>query len=126
MAFVEYNPHPDNKRIDDCTIRALTKVFNKDWEQIYIELAFQGYLMRLMPDSKSAWGAYLFNRGFTQEIVPNTCPDCYTVSQFCEDYPQGTYVLATNNHVVAVDSGNYFDTWDSGDEPIVYVWRKGR
>ena len=39
-------------------------------------------------------------------------------------YPHGTYVLATNNHVVAVVDGNYYDTWDSGDETPIYVWRK--
>ena len=124
MAYVEYNPHPEGKRIDDCTIRALTKVLDKSWEEMHVVLAVQSFAIHRMQDSKDTWGTYLFNQGFVQEVVPNTCPDCYTIEQFCEDHPHGTYVLATNNHVVAVVDGNYYDTWDSGDETPIYVWRK--
>mgnify|MGYP007038282472 FL=1 len=62
--------------------------------------------------------------GYTMKPIPDTCPDCYTVREFCKDHPMGTYVLGTGSHVVAVRDGNYFDTWNSGDEvPIIY-WRK--
>ena len=123
MAFIEYNPNPDGKRVGDCVVRAVSKALDIPWEQAYTELAFQGYMMRDMPTSNHVWGAYLKSRGFRQEILPD-CPDCYTVAEFCEDHPDGVYVLATGSHAVAAVSGNYYDSWDSGREGLVYVWHK--
>ena len=57
-------------------------------------------------------------------MISSICPQCVTVSQFAKDHPKGRYVLATQNHVVCVDSGNYFDSWDSGDEIVLYFFEK--
>jgi hypothetical protein len=60
-----------------------------------------------------------------RESIPSECPDCYSVSQFCDDHPVGKFIVALNGHVLAVEDGNYYDTWDSGDETPIYFWRKG-
>ena len=75
-----------------------------------------------MPSANAVWGSYLRKKGFVREIIPNTCPDCYTVEDFCRDNPKGTYILALSGHVVAVIDGKYYDTWDSGDEIPIYYW----
>ena len=56
--------------------------------------------------------------------MPEECPVCYTVEDFCREYPEGTYILATGTHVVTVIDGDYYDTWESGSEPIIYYWKK--
>ena len=124
MAFIFYNPNPDKKLVGDCVIRAISIVMNQDWEKTYLDIALQGYTMKDMPSANHVWGAYLHNRGFKRYVVPDTCPDCYTVEDFCEDFPTGTYLLAIGTHVVAVQDGNYFDTWDSGNEVPMYYWQK--
>ena len=48
----------------------------------------------------------------------------YTVNDFCADHPTGTYILCIDGHVVTVQDGKYFDTWDSGNEIPVYYWEK--
>ena len=70
------------------------------------------------------WGSYLKGKGFRRFILPDTCPDCYTVKDFCLDYPYGTYLLATGSHVVAVINGDYYDAWDSGNETPIYYWTR--
>lgn len=77
-----------------------------------------------LPHANHVWGAYLRHRGFRRNIIPNECPDCYSVSDFCKDHPKGNFVLALSGHVVAVVDGNYYDTWDSGDEVPIYYWEK--
>lgn len=105
-------------------IRAISKVTKQDWERTYLEIALQGFMMHDMPSSNAVWDAYLHNKGFLRSTVPNTCPDCYTVKDFCADNPDGEFMLATGTHVIAVENGNYYDTWDSGDEAIIYFYRR--
>lgn len=124
MSYIEYNPNPSKKLVGDCVIRAITKVTDSDWKSVYMDILLQGYSMNDMPSSNAVWGAYLYSQGFKRAVIPNTCPDCYTVKDFCHDYPRGVYLLATGSHVVAVVDGNYYDTWDSGDEIPIYYWRK--
>lgn len=119
-----YNPNPAGQRVGDCTIRAIVKATGKSWDEVYISTALQGYIMANMADANVVWGAYLKRIGFRRGIVPDTCPDCYTVKDFCADHPQGTYILALSGHVVAVVDGDYYDAWDSGDEIPIYFWYK--
>ena len=125
MAFKAYNPNPKNNLVIDCTVRAISKATGQSWDETYIGLAVEGYVIKDMSNSNRVWGQYVKRLGFEKFSLPNTCPDCYTIKQFCVDHPRGTFILATGNHVVAVVNGDYYDTWDSGNEIPVYFWTKG-
>lgn len=109
----------------DCVIRAISKATNKSWEDIYIELCLLGYIMGDLPSSNRVWGNYLKTKGFTRDIVSNDCPDCYTINDFCNEYPQGTYVLGTGTHAVCICDGVLYDSWNSGSETPIYYYQKG-
>lgn len=122
--FIKYNPNPKGDRVGDCTVRAISKLLEQDWDRTYIDLCVQGYAMKDMPSSNSVWGEYLINRNYTRKVIQNTCPDCYTIKDFCNEHKQGAFLLCTGTHVVTVIDGDYYDTWDSGDEvPIFYYER---
>ena len=120
--YVNYNANPQQKQVGDCVIRAISTALNQEWERTYIELAIQGFMMSDMPSSDSVWNEYLKSKGLTRYIVPDTCPNCYTVRQFADEHPTGIYVVFVGQHVVAVIDGNYIDTWDSGDRVPIYYW----
>lgn len=122
MSYRFYNPNPMNKRIGDCVIRAVSKVTNQNWRDTYMALALKGLELCDLPSANHVWGSYLHDIGFHRKVIPNSCPDCYTIEDFCRDYPIGIYLLATDGHVVAVENGNYYDTWDSGGEVPLYYW----
>lgn len=119
-----FNENPDGNRVGDCTIRAISTVLDQDWERTFMEICLQGFIMGDMPSSNAVWGEYLRNRGFCRHLIPESDDEYYTVSDFCRDYPEGTYLLALSGHVVAVIDGEYFDTWDSGHEIPLYCWEK--
>jgi hypothetical protein len=122
--FKKYNPNPEAYRTDDCTIRALTKAFDVSWDDAYDALAEHGRELGDMMHKNWVWGDLLIEKGYSRYTLPNTCPRCYTVADFAKDHPVGTYILGTGEHVVAVVDGDWYDTWDSGDEvPIIYYWR---
>lgn len=122
--FVEYNSNPDGAIVGDCVVRAIAKLMDIDWETAYTGVVSQGYSMRDMPSSNAVWGAYLKRNGYKRHTLPDTCPDCYTVKDFCRDYSTGKYLLATGTHVVTVVDGDYYDTWDSGNETPLYYYEK--
>ena len=125
MGYVSFNKNPAGKRVGDCVIRAISTVLDEDWDRVYVDIMLEGYTLKDMPSANYVWGSYLYKKGFSRYIIPNDCPKCYTVRQFCEDHPEGKYILATGSHVIAVlDGGNYVDTWDSGDEVPVYYWER--
>lgn len=123
--YVEYNPNPKGKYVDDCVIRAITKVLGIDWDTAFLSVVMVAFSEKNMPSINGIWEQFLINKGFTRSVIIDTCPHCYTVRDFTNDHPKGVYILATGTHVVAVVDGNYYDTWDSGDEiPIYYFERR--
>lgn len=124
MGFVFYNPNPAGKQVGDCPVRAIAKATGQSWDEAYTGLCVQGLAMGDMPSANSVWGAYLRQHGFTRHVVPNTCPDCYTVAEFAEEHPNGVYVLGLSSHVVCVKDGDYLDSWDSGAEIPLLYWQK--
>lgn len=116
-----YNGNPRGKNVGDCTVRAISKATGMDWGATYLALAIEGYLDGDMPSANACWGRYLRSIGYRRYIVPDTCPDCYTVGQFAEDHPVGTYILALSGHVVCVQNGTI---WDSSNENVLYYWER--
>ena len=122
MAFIEWNPNPVCRRVGDCAVRAISKALNIDWETAYVMIASNGFSMGDMPSSDSVWGATLRQHGFYRMSIPDTCPDCYSVTDFCNDNPRGTFVLGFGGHVATVVDGDLYDSWDSSSEIPQFVW----
>ena len=124
MGYVFYNANPVNRDTDDCVVRAIAVLLEEDWLSAYIRVCIQGGIDYRMPSTNGTWSAFLSKEGYKRHVIPNTCPDCYTVRDFCYDHPEGKFLVATGDHVVAVVNGNYYDTWDCGDKVPMYYWEK--
>lgn len=125
MAYIFTNPNPAGRLVGDCVIRANSIILDQSWDKTYKDLVTAGFHVKDMPSSNSIWESYLKHNGFRKRVLPDHCPDCYTVNDFCADHPIGDYVVATGSHVVAVIDGNIYDAWPSGMEvPAYYLERK--
>lgn len=127
--FIYYNKNPDGKRTFDCVIRGVSFVLDEDWETTFMGIAVECIKQHDMPEFNYVWAGYLRYRGLKRFLIPDTCPVCYTVKDFCKDHPIGTYLLVIitygldgGGHVVAVKDGDYYDIWDSGNEVPTYYW----
>jgi hypothetical protein len=119
-----YNPNPQRKRKGDCVVRAICKALNKSWDEVYILLCVQGFIDKDWGNVNSVWGSFLRSQGFKRYIIPNSCPDCYTIADFAIDHPDGTYIVATGSHVVCVKDGITYDSWYSLNEVPTYYYYK--
>ena len=121
--WVEYKNNPFGKQVGDCVVRAVSKALELPWEDAYALLCVQGFIMGDLPSGNAVWSTLLKNKGFKRHTIDN-CPDCYTIENFCRDYPNGIYVVGTGSHAVAIVDGNYYDAWESGKETPVYYFEK--
>lgn len=124
MAYIYENLNPKKLIVGDCAIRAVAKACDLSWDSAFVELCDMGLHMKNLPNANEVWGAFLKSMGFVKCNLPNTCPDCLTVRQFTEDNPRGVYVLGTGTHVVTAIDGNFYDIWNSGDEPIAFFYKE--
>lgn len=123
--WIDYNPNPQQRRVGDCVIRALSKALGVDWERAFAIVTEFAYNMADMPSSDSVWGAVLRANGFYRRAIPNSCPACYMAADFCKDHPDGVYVLGFGGHVATVVDGNLYDSWNSSQlSPQFYYYRK--
>lgn len=122
MGYRFYNANPLKIRTEDCTVRTLSKILNISWDSAFDILAKMAKSMGVMPSEKNAFNAVMRMNGFYRENLPNFLQEDYSVRDFAEDNPNGKYVLCTENHVVPVINGTYYDTYDSGDEYVMWFW----
>lgn len=113
-----FNPNPCHSYTGDCVIRACAKALGKSWYDTYMDLCLKGLSMCKLPNDNEVWGAYLEDNHFTKHYYDNT------VSAFAETQSFGISVLGTGNHAICCIDGTYYDTWDSGDEHVIYYWKK--
>lgn len=121
--WMRSNPNPGHKEVPDCVIRAISLALNKRWLDVYDDLCELGRQEYNMPSADAVWGKYLYQQGFEPFLLPESCPSCVTIRLFCHMHPNGVYIVGTGNHAVAVIDGDYYDSWDSGEEIPSFFWR---
>ena len=124
MSYKFFNPNPLGKFVGDCTIRAICAVTGLDWYEIHRQQSDLSRIMADMPSSDDVWWELLRLHGFRRVKLLDSCPDCYTVSDFAYDHPSGLYVLGPKEHAIAVIDGDWYDTWDSGATVPLYYLRR--
>lgn len=119
-----FQNNPSGRNVGDCSVRAISVALDLDWETAYAMIVKAGFLMNDMPSSNSVWGSVLRTHGYYRHVVPNSCPDCYTINDFAEDHPKGVFVVCTGNHVVTIKDGIIMDSWDSSNEIVQFYWSR--
>jgi hypothetical protein len=120
----QFNPNPLSRNVGDCSVRAISAALNVDWETAFAMIAANAFQMGDVVSSNAAWGSVLRQHGFNRFVIPNSCPDCYSIGEFAEDHQKGVYVVGTGNHVVTIKDGVILDSWDSSKEIPIYYWSR--
>ena len=119
--YKHYNPNPKGRSTGDCVPRAISVVLGCDWDTAYLKLVLCGFEEKMMPSSNFIHDKLLRGNGFQRFT---SCPGCLTVKSFADRYTNGTFLLGTGDHVVGVINGDWFDSWDSGSEEVLWIYKK--
>lgn len=118
--YRKFNANPGGRIVGDCTIRAISLALDQEWDQTFMDLVKICRRVYDMPSSNAVWGKYLKKRGFVRYYLP----EGYTVKSFAKDHPNGTFICPVREHVVCIKNGDWYDTWDSGDEIPLYIYER--
>lgn len=122
--WIQSNPNEYRREEPDCVVRAIAIATGQTWEKVHWDLCVLSHRKHTMPNTNWLWGLYLEQHGFEKFMLPQSCPECVTVREFARRFPNGTYVVSTGNHAVAVISGNWMDEWDSGGEVPIQFYKR--
>ncbi len=133
-AFVYYQPNDKDKEdwYDDCVVRALTKIFNATWLQIFDALVVIARRKQCPLNSMPCYNELLVEHGFRyvelqsylKEERRQSLYKPITLREFVRKYPKGTFFVELNRHCVAVKDGKYYDVWDSGAKQVYGYWKQ--
>ena len=125
--WIYANPNPVRDDEPDCVVRAISIATGLSWDEVHRELSEMSREMGTMPSVNWLWGLWLKKHGFEAFSLPESCPECTTVGEFCRRYPEGTYIIGTGSHAVCIRDGNAYDSWNSlGTVPTYFFKQKGR
>lgn len=128
-----YNPNPISdfmsdisKRwyYSDCMVRCICKVTEKSWDDIYWILCKIGFEVHDMPSSEKAEIRIMEKLGFEKKqlkLINNKLP---ILSDIANKYKNTVVVCYSDEekHVICCKNGKYYDSWDSGNLHINYIW----
>ena len=109
LKYTNYNPNPIDSVIDhyDCSVRALTRAFEKDYDTVYFDLIHKAIPYRYAPNQVDIIADVIKDYGGKQ-----LKPRVEMVCTFCARHKTGRYIIITDGHIIAYIDGvlcdNYF------------------
>lgn len=95
-----------------------------DWNKTFLSLVSLAYEECDMPSSNAVWGKFLVQHGFEYHDIMSKCFNCYTIRDFADEHPKGTFILGTQNHAVCLRDNVLLDTFNSGNLIPSYYFEK--
>lgn len=122
MEFIKYNANPKHRKTGDCFVRAICLALDKDWIEIYIDLASIGIKSYRMICDKKVTEKYLRNIGILKQRLPRKENNKrYTVEEFADKFTENnkTYLIGLTRHLTVVIDRVLVDTWNCKDKCVI-------
>ena len=112
-----YNANPLGRRVNDCTVRAISLATKEDWDKTYRELSEYAQKLATMPDDVIYIDGYL-DRRFQKVYEKNKYKKDITVEQFARVHPFGVYLITMRGHITCCIDGCIYDTFNPKDRIV--------
>lgn len=120
MTFCYYNANPLGRKVNDCTVRAISLAMNKTWDEAYDYLSSYAKAQGIMMDEVQ------YIDDFLESHFTKLC-GCknqvkVTVEQFVKTHPVGTFLITMNGHITCCIDGCIYDTFNPKDRIIWSIY----
>jgi len=123
--FEYYNANPYKIDCEDCTIRALSKFLNINWENAYMKLFNESIKQKVQFETSTVIRSLLDDLGYKEKDAPGK------ICNFNFNNKKDYIVLCkikkhkeTKYHLVCISKGFLYDTFDSSNYEIILFWEK--
>ena len=111
----------------DDPIRALSKVLNMSWLEVFDEIIPLARDLQCSFNEKACYERYLMDKGFVYVGISNKKgskrPTVESFAEFTGRILKGSrYFVNIANHNVAIVDGIYYNTWDCGHKSLYGFW----
>ena len=122
--YFQPNKKDIKDKYGDCVIRALCKAFNMSWTDVFDEINPISRTLQIPFNCKPCYNEYITKKGGMYKTISRPKKNSHrpTVYEFCRTHRQGTYILTLAHHIVTVQDGHWFDTWDCGSHCVYSYW----
>lgn len=114
--FQYYNANPLQRKVNDCTVRAISLATGRTWDETYEELSRFAQAQGIMLDEVSYIDRYLGER---YEQLCGCRGQEILVGDFVENHKEGTYLITMSGHITCCIDGVIYDTFDPSNR---YIW----
>lgn len=119
--FKYLNINPRQRKVDDCTVRAIALATRRSWDETFKELCNFAQAQAIMPNDVIYINEYL-DRNF------ETVCGCkgkieMRVGDFVKEHPRGTYLITMNGHITCSIDGCIYDIFDPSDRIIWGIYK---
>ena len=123
--YINFNCHPKSLHVGDCSRRSIAVAAEMDYAEV----------RRALNRNKKISGCKDFNEiknletyvvnvlGAEKITFTSEEKKGMTADKFCKLYPRGRYILDMDEHWSCCVDGNIYDTWDTSEEAVQYVYR---
>lgn len=119
--FKYYNANPRNRRVNDCTVRAISLATGRSWDETFEELSKFAQAQAIMPDDVIYIDEYL-ERKF-EKICGCKNNIKISVGDFVNTHKIGTYLITMNGHITCCIDGVVYDTFDPRDRLVWGIYK---
>lgn len=114
--FKYYNANPLGRKVNDCTVRAISLATGRSWDETYEELSDFAQEQAIMPDDVSYIDEYLDKR--FKKICGCRNNFKISVGDFVDTHPNGVYLITMNGHITCCIDGCIYDTFNPKDRMV--------
>ena len=123
MMFNKNNLNPKDNKTGDCVVRAIMKGTKQTWIKVYEDLCKLGLELLAMPNSPEVYQKYLKDIGWIKQRMPRFKDNTrYTIEEFADENPKGTFIISVANHLTVVVDGTLIDTWNCSYKSMGNYW----
>ena len=119
--FKYYNANPRNRKVNDCTVRAISLATRQSWDKTFEELSKFAQAQAIMPDDVTYIDEYL-ERKF-KKICGCKERKRISVGDFVDAHPNGTYLITMSGHITCCINGCIYDTFNPEDRIVWDVYK---
>lgn len=119
-----FNANPLGRKVNDCTVRAISLATGKSWDFIYKILSEFARKEAVMMDNIKYIDKFLDSNFL--KVYSHNSGYKMTVDEAAKEFNRGVYLITMQNHITCCIDGTTYDIFNPGDRTVWEIYKVKR